>query len=233
MKIKANPGQKLEINIDGVSYLRIPVKTKIITPEDSIEDVAEKSLKEIVETGDVVGISEKATAISQGRSYHKDEIEPGWLARFLVKFVTKSSRGVGISSPETFQLAIDECGYSRIILGSIIGGIGKLLGIKGLFYYIAGNKARLIDGAAEYVIPPYNKHVSKGPARPNQVSDKISEKLGVGVAIIDINDYGGQVVGASRKIGKKTKKKIIAILKDNPLGQSDECTPIVIIRKKK
>jgi len=233
MDIKANTGQKLRINIDGVSYLRIPIKTKIITPKDDIKEVVVKSVKDLIEPDDFIGISEKATAISQGRSYHKDDIEPGFLARFLVRFVTKSNRGVGISSPETFQLAIDESGYFRIILASIISGLGKIFGVKGLFYYIAGNKTRLIDGAADYVIPPYNKYVSKGPARPNEVSNEIAESLGVEVAIIDINDYGGQVVGGSSRIDKKTKKKIVSILEDNPLGQGDESTPIVIIRKEK
>ncbi len=233
--IKANPGQKLKITVGETTYLRIPVKTKIITPDDQIEKVAFKHLKGKVKSGDIIGVSEKATAISQGRSYHKDDIKPGWLANFLVRFVTKSDRGVGISSPETFQLAIDECGHVRIILGAVIGGIGKIFGVKGLFYYIAGNKARLIDGAAEYVIPPYNKHVSKGPAKPNKVANDIKDKLGgqAEVSIIDINDYGGQVVGASNGIDRKKKKIIVEILKDNPLGQTDECTPIVIIRKSK
>jgi hypothetical protein len=231
---RPNPGQKLFRVVDGKKYLRIPVKTKVITPEDNIGKIVLKALEKNLRPGDIIGISEKATAISQGRSYHLDEVNPGILANFLVGYVTKSKRGVGLSSPQTFQLAIDECGRLRIIFAAIIGGIGKILGIKGLFYYIAGNKARLIDGAAEYVIPPYNKHVSKGPANPDQVSQSISDKLvnHNQVAIIDINDYGGQVVGASRKIkSRKIKRKIVRILKDNPLGQSDECTPIVIIRE--
>lgn len=231
--VKANPGQKLKKTVGGVTYLRIPIKTKIITPDDKISEIVFEYTKDKIKPNDIVGVSEKATAISQGRSYHKDEIEPGRLANFLVKYVTKTDRGVGISSPETFQLAIDECGRIRIVIAAIIGGIGKLIGIKGLFYYVAGNKARLIDGAAEYVIPPYNKHVSKGPDRPNYVSNLIKKKLSnkVEVAIIDINDYGGQVVGASNKIDRKKKGLIVNILKDNPLGQTDECTPIVIIRK--
>jgi hypothetical protein len=228
---KPNPGQKLVREVAGRKYFRFPIKTKIITPEDDIVKVVVERTKDVVESDDIVGISEKATAISQGRSYHVDEVEPSWLASFLVKFVTKSKRGVGISSPETFQLAIDECGVARIILASLLAGLGKIFGIKGVFYYIAGNKARLIDGAAEYVIPPYNKHVSKGPAYPNKVCDKISELLdGVRVAIIDINDYGGQVVGHSSNLDKREVKLVPKILKDNPLGQTNEATPIVIIR---
>jgi len=232
MDIKSNPGRKLYRIVDGQRYARYPIKTKLITPNDDIKRVVVEAVKDFVEPGDIVGISEKATAISQGRAYPKEEIRPKLLARFLVRFVTKSNRGVGISSPETFQLAIEECGYPRIILAAMIGGIGKLLGIRGLFYNIAGNGARLIDGAAEYVIPPYNRYVSKGPKEANKLAGQLAKRLNVPVAIIDINDYGGQIVGSSKELGRKSHPKLTKILKDNPLGQTNESTPIVIIRKK-
>lgn len=226
-----NENKELKRKVDGTWYARYPIKTQVITPEDDIKKIVLSSIKGKVQDGDIIGVSEKAAAISQGRAYPKDEIKPSWLANFLVKFVTKSKRGVGISSPETFQLAIDECGSIRIIIAAIIGGLAKLIGIKGVFYNLAGNEARLIDGAAEYVIPPYNTYVSKGPAEPDKTCQKIAKQLDkkAGVALIDINDYGGQVVGASENI--KDRDKICKILEDNPLGQTDEQTPIVIIRK--
>lgn len=228
---KPNKNKKLKKRVNGTWYARYPIKTDIITPQDDIKKIVVEAVKGKLKKKDIVGISEKATAISQGRAYPRDEIEPSWLARFLVKFVTKSDRGVGISSPETFQLAIEECGKIRILIAAIIGGIAKLIGIKGVFYRIAGNEARLIDGAAEYVIPPYNTYVSKGPRHPDKLCQEIAQDLtgNAKVALIDINDYGGQIVGVTKNI--KNKNKICQILKDNPLGQTDEQTPIVIIRK--
>jgi len=230
-QVNSNPNRKLYIIVNGIKYARYPIKTELITPKHNIIKVVVRAVKDLVEKGDIIVFSEKATAISQGRAYHKDDVNPSWLAKFLVKYVTKSDRGIGISSPETFQLAIEECGYLRIILASLIGGLGKLVGIKGLFYYIAGNGARLIDGAAEYVMPPYNKYVSKGPANSNKITEEISQQLNVRSAIIDINDYGGVIVGSCKAISKSQKKLLIKILKDNPLGQSSESTPIGIIRK--
>jgi len=230
-QISPNPDKKLYITVNGIRYARYPIKTDLITPEHDMNEVVIKAVKDLVKEDDIIVFSEKATAVSQGRAYHKDDIKPGWLAKFLVKYVTKSDRGIGISSPETFQLAIEECGYIRIIFASIIGGLGKLIGIKGLFYYIAGNGARLIDGAAEYVMPPYNKYVSKGPENSNQVTEEISQELNVRSAIIDINDYGGVIVGSCKAINRSQESLLVKILKDNPLGQSSESTPIGIIRK--
>jgi hypothetical protein len=110
----------------------------------------------------------------------------------------------------------------------LIGFLGKLFGIKGLFYMIAGEKARSIDGAVPYAIPPYNNYVSKGPINANEVAEKIAKKIGVLVAIVDANDFGVNILGISKGVDKKLIAKII---KDNPLGQSDEQTPIGIIRR--
>ena len=135
---------------------------------------------------------------------------------------------MGRGSPQTMQLAIEEVGVLRILIAGAVGFIGKIVGIKGLFYIIAGSKARSIDGAVPYAIPPYNTYISKGPDKPGEIAKNISEKLGVKVAIVDANDLGVNILGASQGVNKKL---IAAIIKDNPLGQSDEQTPIGIIRK--
>jgi len=57
---------------------------------------------------------------------------------------------------------------------------------------------------------------------------KVSEKIGAPVAVVDANDLGVNVLGIS---GGLDKKLIARIIKDNPLGQSDEQTPVGIIRE--
>ena len=86
---------------------------------------------------------------------------------------------------------------------------------------------RAIDGAVEYAIPPYNTHVSKGPLHAHTVAQDISQNINVPVVIIDANDIGVNVLGVSRGVNKQL---IVKIMKDNPLGQSNEQTPIGIIR---
>lgn len=123
-----------------------------------------------------------------------------------------------------------------MLLAAFTSVIGKLLGKKGWFYIIAGSKVRDIDGPDEYTIPPFNEYVVLAPENPNKIAKEISEYLGCQVAIVDINDLGQNVLGNSVKFIEGTKKgftnkEIASLLKDNPLGQSCEQTPIGIMRK--
>ena len=229
MEILPNPGKNVIIQVDGRSFARYPVKTKLITPEDKdISVIIEEYAKKYLEPGDIVFVSEKAVAITQGRSYPLKDIKPSFLAQILSHFVSRTPAGIGLGSPQTMQLAIEEVGYVLILTASLVGALGKLFGLRGLFYMIAGDKARSIDGAVPYAIAPYNTYVSKGPAHPNEVARNISKKLGVAVAIVDANDLGVNILGVSQNMDIKLIAKTI---KDNPLGQSSEQTPIGIIRE--
>ncbi|MEO0113814.1 MAG: hypothetical protein ABIK80_07665, partial [candidate division WOR-3 bacterium] len=73
--------------------------------------------------------------------------------------------------------------------------------------------------------------VIMGPKNPQEVVKKISYSLSLPVAIVDVNDIGGSwVIASSNNVDKKL---IEQILKDNPAGQGNEMTPIVIIRELK
>ena len=233
MDLQPNNGKNLIIEVNGIKYARYPIKTKLITPEDyDISKIVEEYTLKYIQSGDIVFISEKAVAITQGRSYPINKVKTSFLARFLSKFVMKTPIGIGLGSGETMQLAIEEVGVFRILLASLIGAIGKLFGVKGLFYIVAGHKARSIDGAVPYAIPPYNTHISKGPLNADDVTKKVLEKLALsgvgGVTIVDANDFGVNILGRTSGIDKKLIAKII---KDNPLGQSNEQTPMGIIRE--
>lgn len=229
MDLKPNKDKKLIINVDGRKFARYPIKTKLITPEDTdIIPIVEDSSKKYLEPGDIVFISEKSVAVTQGRSYPLDSINPSRLAKFLSKFVMRTPVGIGLGSPETMQLAIEEVGVIRILIASGIGFLGKLVGVRGLFYRIAGDGVRSIDGAVPYAIPPYNRYVSKGPVNADNICNELSSDLKVGVAIVDANDLGVNILGSSFGIDRNFVARAI---KDNPLGQSDEQTPIGIIRE--
>lgn len=228
MELTPNPGKNLLIEIYGKRYARYPIKTHILGPKDDISEVVDNYAKKYLKPGDVVFIGERCVAATQGRTYPIDQVKPGRLSRFLVRFVTKSPYGIGLGSPETMQLAIEEVGTPRILLAAILAVLTKPFGIKGVFYLIAGPQAKAVDGAASYVISPYNTHVTKAPLKPNKVARAISEKVGLPVVIVDACDIGVWVVGASKGVNKKL---IMKALKDNPLGQSREQTPIGILRE--
>ncbi|MCX6790588.1 MAG: F420-0--gamma-glutamyl ligase, partial [Candidatus Gribaldobacteria bacterium] len=186
MTPSSNIGKNLIIEVKGKKYARFPIKTCLITPQDhDLVPIIKKYTQDFLQKGDVVFMGEKAVAVSQGRSYHKDSIKISKLAKFLVRFVTKTPIGIGISSAPTMQLAIDEVGIPRILLAALMAGITKPLGIKGVFYLVAGQQARSIDGAADYVIPPYNNYVSKGPKDAPQLAQRISDEIGYPFAIVD------------------------------------------------
>lgn len=215
--------------VNNVKYRRIPIKTKILTPQDNIIDLINEYVKPLYQTGDMVALSESPIAITQGRAIPVSELKIGWLANFMWKFVAKVPYGVGLRAPESMQCAIEEAGGLRIILAAGVSAITKLFGIKGMFYRVAGMQAALIDAATTSPVPPYDKCVIKGPKNPQQVTNDIFQATGVDTVIMDINDIGGSwAIGATKNINKKLVEKI---MKDNPQGQGDELTPFCIIRK--
>lgn len=231
MELTPNPGKPLKIKVGEKVFDRYPIKTELIKPDDDMVKIVTMAVKDYAKPGDIVVFSEKATAVAQNRAFHKDDVKVSWLARFLSKYTTKSDKGIGISSPETFQLALDDCGTAKILLAAAAAAVTRPFGIKGVFYYVAGEKAALIDGAADYVCPPYNKYVSMGPENCEEMCKKISKNLGgeVKVFVVDINDLGGRVV---QKGSHPMDKKIITdAMIDNPLGQSKEMTPAGILRE--
>ena len=225
MTTKRNP----TITVNGTTFLRIPIKTHIISEKDDIVDVVDRYTKEIRKPGDIIAVSESVTAISQGRAIPEDQIKIGMLAKVLWRFVRKVPYGVGLRSPATMQCAINEAGPFRILFAALVGALGKIVGRRGDFYRIAGMQAATIDGAHTSPVPPYDQCVIMGPKDPDAVAENIKRRTGCEAAIMDINDIGGSwVLGASQGLDRDI---IQQIMKDNPLGQSDELTPIGLIRK--
>ena len=219
------------INIDGIEYLRIPLKTKILTPDDDILSIVTESLAGQVTKDDIISISESPLAITQGRAIPISELKIGWLAKILWRFVSNVEYGIGLRAPESMQCAIDECGVPRILFAAFIGGIGRVIGRrgKGDFYRIAGMQAALIDAATTSPVPPYENCVIKGPKNPEKEAQRIKDNTGFECCVMDINDIGGcWMIGGSSGINKKFMEKV---MKDNPQGQGDELTPICLIRK--
>jgi len=226
---QSNPGRQLIRAVDGVEYLRIPVKTHLITKEHDMRDVIDQYAREKMQPGDILFISEKAVACTQGRAIPMEDIKPRRLAVWLSKFVTKTPHGIGLGIPETMEMALRECGTLRILFAAFCSVIGKLLGKKGWFYNVAGPKARGIDGPTHGTIPPYDHYVVLTPADPPRNARELAAHLGYPVAIVDINDLGANILGYSEK--EPSMDKLAEILGDNPLGQGGESTPMGILRR--
>ncbi|MCI1018243.1 coenzyme F420-0:L-glutamate ligase [Microbacterium sp. C5A9] len=228
--MQANEGKALEATVEGKSYARIPVKTRVVMPNDDLDAVITEYAKDAVQPGDLLFVTEKIVAITQGRSYRLDEITPRPLARFLSRYVVRTSYGIGLGMPETMEMALRECGTIRILFAAGVSVITKAFGRRGDFYRIAGDKARAIDGPTKNTIPPYNEAVVLGPKNPREVALRVQKLVGAGVdvAVVDINDIGGNILGST--LDKAGERRLVQILGDNPLGQATQSTPMGIVR---
>jgi len=231
MVAEANHGKTLETELDGIRYVRIPIKTRLIGPDDDIVEVVTTFAGDQIEAGDVLFVTEKIVAITQGRAYPVDSIVPRPLAARLSKYVTKTPSGIGLGLPETMEMALRECGTPRILLAAAVAAATKPFGRRGDFYRVAGPKARGIDGPTSGTIPPYNSQVVLAPDRPREVAVRLRAAFAkpVDVLIVDINDFGGNVLGST--MDRSSERTMERILKDNPLGQGHESTPMGIVRR--
>lgn len=230
----ANAGKALEVDVDGAKFQRIPVKTHVVMADDVIGEVVAQYGAEPLQDGDWLFVTEKIVAITQGRAYPTESITARPLAVTLSKYVTKTSHGIGLGIPETMEMALRECGTPRILFAAGVAAVTKAVGRKGDFYRIAGPKARGIDGPTHNTIPPYNEQVVLTPAQPKKVAAELKQLLAskgknVEVLIVDINDFGGNILGST--VSKEQDKLAVRVLRDNPLGQNHESTPLGIIRR--
>lgn len=215
------------IEVGGAVWLRIPIKTEIIRPSDDIIEVAKRYAAAEVRPGDILFVSEKVVAITQGRAVPIESIRPSLLARILWRFVRQVPWGIGLRNPYSMQCAIDECGAGRIVLAAVVAVIGKLLGRRGDFYRIAGVQAAAIDAPGTAGIAEFRNCVIKGPADPDGVARRLAVELQCEAAVVDVNDIDSAVLGVSDGADRET---IRLALKDNPLGQGAEQTPMGILR---
>ena len=221
-----NDGRALHASLGGVVYARHPVRTHLVTAADDAAEVVSRYAAPLDDTVRLVAVSERMVAITQGRSYPMDQVTPGRLARLLVRYVTRPGYGIGLGTAQTMQLAIDEVGAPRILFAAAVAAVTKPFGIHGLFYRIAGRQAAAIDGPTSYTIPPYNQAATLGPKDPDGAARTLAAAIGRPVAIIDANDAGCAVLGASPGVDRRFVEKLFA---DNPLGQAREQTPICVV----
>ena len=227
--LKPNEGKELKISTPYGDFLRYPVRTHVVVSGDSIPKILDDYVRPYIQTGDMIFISEKIIAISQGRAFDIDDIEVSKLANILCKFVYKSPYGIGLGSPWTMELAIRDIGVPKILFAAFCSAVTKPFGVRGVFYKIVGDKGRAIDGPCDYTLPPYNHYAKLAPKDPDKVAAQLEKHIGCKVVVMDANDIGREILGVSDpSINIDMCKEIF---RDNPLGQKSQQTPIAIIRK--
>lgn len=212
--------------VRGRVFCRIVVRTRWLGPTDSLPEVIDQAVADRVRAGDTVVVSEKVALLLTGCAVSAAGMRPGWLARALARGVQPIGNSRGLSIPEKMQYVIDRRGWVRVGLAGCAAALTRPLGIRGVFYRLAGTLARDLDGLR----PPYEDLLL--PPLPTSTAAYIAQELqsavGVGVAIVDINDRGGSVRAASSLALRP--ELLLDVLADNPLGQRDQSTPVGVIR---
>jgi len=218
------------INVGNKKIERIPVKTHLISFGENLADVMKKYVSPQVEKGDWIAISEKVVSVCQNNVRHISTVKAGWLAKLIVKGVKKYPNDIGFSKPEKMQLAVELAGTPRILLAMAIGALGKIFGVRGLFWRIAGHRVSEIDGFNPSSMYPYNEYAALPPKDPEKVCQDLENDLGYPVIIIDGNNINVEVISYSQGLPIDPKTARLALL-DNPMGQDDEMTPFIIVRE--
>jgi len=202
----------------------IPVRTPLVREGDDLAAVVSAAIAGIARAGDVVAISETAVAIAQGAFVVAERVRPSRLAYILSR---RAGALATINQPESLQLVIDDVGPWRVFYAAVMQVLGRLAGRRGVFYEIMGEAIAAIDGYTG-TMPPYERAIVLSPHEPDAVCETIAARTGVACAIVDANDLEkAKVLGASHGVRRQA---VEGALLDNPHGNGDEQTPIVVLK---
>lgn len=221
------------LSIGDKAYERLAVQTHFVQRGESYIDLLDRYVKPLYKSGDILSMGEKVISMCQNNIVEKKDVKVGFWARFLSKFASSNNHGIAMDEPYKLQLAINLAGLWRILWASFCSAITKLLGKKGVFYKIAGHGIDGIDGfymGSSFEL--YHDIAILNPKEPVKVCNEIKEKLDIDCMIVDANDLSIEVFGKSDSISDIPNENLISMIRDNPAGQSDELTPLILIREK-
>lgn len=200
------------------------VRTPLLGPEDHISTTVIRHVP-VLNAEDTLVISEKVAVMTTGRTLPKDDYRPGWLAKSLARKVRPRPGSRGVSVPEKMEYVIRALGPARVLAACAASAATRPLGIKGVFYRVAGPLARDLDGGR----PPF-EHLLFPPLTDDEAQDlceDLADTFGCAVVVADINDYGGSIRGRSQQAPQD--EVLMRLLRDNPMGQRDQYTPLVVL----
>ncbi|MGP1383781.1 MAG: F420-0:Gamma-glutamyl ligase [Thainema sp.] len=203
----------------------LPIPTHLLTHLDTPVEIVKRYVAPYAQPGDIVTLGETPVAIMQGRWRHPTDVKPGWLARHICYYFLPTS---SLATACGMQTLVDQVGAWRVAFAFIGGSLMRLFfRYRGGFYQLAGEQARLIDDVTG-TLPPYDQFIVLGPDNPQQVVDQIRAETGLAAAIVDVNDLKAvKILAATSDVSLPLLERALI---DNPAGNADEQTPLVLIR---
>lgn len=219
------------MEVDGRTYERYGIKTHFVEVGEDVMELIRQYVFPFIEKGDILSISEKVVSMCQENVIYKEDMKLSWFTKLMSKFGKKTESGIGITEPYKLQLMINMNGLGKVLFAGGVGILGKLFGVRGLFYKILGKESAGIDGFYSHSsFEIYHTMATLIPNEPEKVCNEIYREFHIPVVIVDANDINVDILGKSDVLKDISNEKLAACIEDNPAGQDDELTPFIMIR---
>ena len=215
---------------NGKKYDRFAIQTHFVEVGESQVELIEKYVRPLYQEGDMVSFGAKVMAMCTNNVKTRDQVKPGFWANLLWRFAGINHTGVGMHEPYKLQLVIDMCGLPRVLLAVVCSAVTKLFGIKGVFYKVCGQGVGGIDGFYfRSSFERYKELALINPPNPVELCNELEKATGIPVVLMDANDIEQNQLGKCDNF-PLTDDEIQDAMQDNPSGQGDELTPLILIR---
>ena len=211
----------------GVAVLRHSVQTGLLTEVTDLAEVV-KQVHEDYPDG-IITIASSVVTMCEGTLLWIPTFHPSRLARLLGPF---TGHGAGpvvhwYSYPREAAWKVEAymelAGTLRVIVGAAATAVGKVVHHKGWFYSVVGPVAKAVDSDK---LMPYDACLVPGPLDV-QASLRRLSSCGAQIAVVDVNDvFGAEIVACTDGVDTDWLRRA---LEDNPAGNDDSMTPIVVV----
>ena len=121
-------------------------------------------------------------------------------------------------------------GLPRVLLAAFVSAVTRPFGVHGLFYKICGKGVGGIDGFYfRSSFERYKELALINPPNPVELCNQLEKDTGIPVVLMDANDIDQNQLGKCDDF-PLTDDEIQDAMADNPSGQGDELTPLILIR---
>ncbi len=211
-------------------YDRFAIQTHFVEVGEDQAELVRKYVIPLFQPGDVLAFGAKVMAMCTGNVRTKEQEKPGFWARLLSPHASETVAGIGMHDPYKLQLAIDMVGAPKVVFASIASAVTKPFGVKGVFYKIVGKGVAGIDGFYyRSSFERYHDLALINNTNAQELCDQLEKDTGIPVVLMDANDIDQNQLGKCQDF-PLSDAEIQDALADNPSGQGDELTPLILIR---
>lgn len=229
-----------ELNLEVPSYkkkkpevenaVRKPLNAGLLK-EDTDPETLIKAVHELHPDA-IITLASSVLTIMQGTLLWAGTFKPCWLARTLGPF-TEHAKGplihfytYPIVADWKLQAYLELSGTVPVLFGTLIAAVGKLFGQSGWFYRVIGPVAKAVDSDK---IAPYDSCLVPGPLNAKFFTSQLCGQ-NIPFAIVDVNSvFGAEVMECCNGLDKRW---IEGALSDNPAGNDESMTPIILLWQK-